>query len=217
MEQVACRHLYLIRHGLVEARYQGRYIGATDAALAPEGEQQMAALRRHHQNAWDQVRALLVSPLARCGASADALFGADGPPCQLVAALREIDFGAWEGWTADEIARRDGAAWQRWLTAPQEFTFPGGESVAGFGARIADFCRTTLPGLPQTSAIIAHAGVIRRMVLHVTGIAPAHLFSFDCDLSSLTVVRLYAGDRGVVQSLNNTSHLQPSGEQKGGV
>ena len=210
-----CRFLYLIRHGLVEPRYRGRYIGASDVALSPEGEAQMDVFAKHHGRLLSRVGLVYVSPLSRCRASAARLFASSHATEVCSEALREIDFGAWEGLSADEISAKDSAAWQNWLSQPLDFAFPGGESRQAFHARVARFCGETLPAMPDHSAIVAHAGVIQHIVLHVAGIPAMHQFALCCAPSSLSVMRLYAGDKGVILHLNDLSH-QPEEDKEHG-
>ena len=123
-----------------------------------------------------------------------------------------MDFGAWEGKSPDDIAQQDGEAWRQWMSHPWPVTFPGGETGESFAARIMRFCDHGLADMPEHCAIVAHAGVIRLMVLHLAGIALDHQFALTCDPSSLTVMQLYGGNKGVLQRLNDTSHLADRGE-----
>jgi broad specificity phosphatase PhoE len=49
--------------------------------------------------------------------------------------LKEVSWGAWQGLTRAEIAKREPAAWQRREADPLRFSPPGGESCAMLFAR----------------------------------------------------------------------------------
>ena len=133
--------LILLRHGETVGQSSIRLYGATDIALSPVGEQQVqraAAALKHHR--FDRV---LSSPLQRARRSAEIVLAALDPPLhtaptlELVPGFREIDFGAWEGWTYAEAETRDPSGFARWRSEGHAFTYPGGESRSAFLARIA--------------------------------------------------------------------------------
>lgn len=84
--------------------------------------------------------------------------------------LREMDFGAWEGKSWDDIPRAELEAW-----TDSFFTYRcgGGENVETFMARVAqawDECRAA----PSPCVWITHAGVIRAALLLAQGKRAIH-------------------------------------------
>jgi broad specificity phosphatase PhoE len=53
--------------------------------------------------------------------------------------LKEVSWGAWQGLTRAEVAKREPAAWARREADPLRFTPPGGESYAMLFARARDW------------------------------------------------------------------------------
>ena len=149
--------IHLIRHGLTQANLEGRYIGATDLPLCPEG---LAGLRRLQAECdYPPVDRVYTSPLLRARQTADLLF----PDRQVVEEpdLRELAFGVFENRTGAEL---DGdPAFRRWLSDPSARP-PGGESAAELAARVegalahifAEMMRERLPSV----AVVTHGGVI---------------------------------------------------------
>lgn len=100
------------------------------------------------------------SPAQRCTmlASQLAAQGADHEP-----ALREIDFGRWEGQAWDALPR---AELDAWAADVMGYRGHGGESAAAMRARVAQWADTlTLTDTPAVAAI-THAGVFRQLAAH---------------------------------------------------
>jgi len=118
--------VFLLRHGETEGNRQGRYIGVTDQPLSAHGRE---ALRR--QGCFDQVEQVYVSPLLRARQTAWLLF----PQARLsvVDDLREMDFGSFEGRTAEQM--RDDPGYRAWVDGQCRAACPGGEAVEDFCAR----------------------------------------------------------------------------------
>jgi len=117
--------LWLLRHGATAWAKSGRHTGSTDLPLLPEGEaeaQELAPLLA--QVTFDAV---LVSPLQRARRTCD-LAGL-GDRAEVCEALREWNYGAYEGITTAEIRR----------TIPNWTVFshgcPDGEDAAEVQAR----------------------------------------------------------------------------------
>ncbi|MFM7323591.1 MAG: histidine phosphatase family protein, partial [Nodosilinea sp.] len=93
--------LYLLRHGETVASQTGGYCGALDLPLTPAGEAMAAAFADRYQSLpW---QAVFVSPLQRAVATARPLCQAIGLAMQERSGLREIQYGEWEGQTADQV------------------------------------------------------------------------------------------------------------------
>ncbi|MGE3867443.1 MAG: histidine phosphatase family protein, partial [Hyphomonadaceae bacterium] len=106
--------LLLARHGNTFAKGDKVvWVGArTDLALTAEGEAQ--ALRLHAALAAEPPAYALTGPLQRTRRHAELALGG-GAVIEIRDALREIDYGAWEALSTDEIhARGGGEALTRW-------------------------------------------------------------------------------------------------------
>src|SRR5262245_63006535 len=126
------RRIVLLRHGETVGNSRERFHGNSDVALSDEGREQMrAASRRLATEVFEVVAA---SPLRRAWQSA-ALVGG-GAPVLLVPEFREVDFGRWEGLTAEEIEAQDPVLYRAWRENAADFEFPGGERRAAFRERV---------------------------------------------------------------------------------
>jgi broad specificity phosphatase PhoE len=135
--------LILVRHATTAASSSGRNLGqATDPPLAPEGvalAERLAVtlVAELDELPHDELR-LISSPALRCRQTAAPLGGALGIPPGSAAVERpliEIDYGAWEGLTADECRARDPEERAEWEADPYTTRCPAGESGADVAAR----------------------------------------------------------------------------------
>jgi broad specificity phosphatase PhoE len=109
--------LVLVRHGETVGNSSIRYYGRTDLELADLGRRQMIAARKWLARYFAGAPFALVcaSPLRRALASARLIAG-DAVSIVQIKGFVEVDFGRFEGLTADEIRLRypdDFARWDR--------------------------------------------------------------------------------------------------------
>ena len=185
------RRLILIRHGQVEERFEGRFVGSTDAVLSPAGLRQAQGLA-----AWvagKQPGACFCSPLQRCVATARAAVA--GLSLQPVPDpdLREADFGEWEGLSFSDIAGKDAAAVDRWARFEPGFRFPGGESIADFTKRIGAAADRMAAAPQETVVAFTHGGVIRFMLCALLRLDPRSYAAFEVRPACVVELALFEG------------------------
>jgi len=98
-----------------------------------------------------------------------ARIASDGAAVRLDGDLREVDFGRWEGRTAEEIKARDPEAFEQWQASTAGFDYPEGETSAAFQSRVAAARDRLLADRGHTAAAVLHRGVIRSIVRGLTG------------------------------------------------
>jgi len=174
------RRLVLVRHGETVGNSSIRYYGRTDVPLSDLGQQQMRAAGRWLRAAFKQqvLGPVFTSPLRRATESALLIAGPDATASP-IAEFIEVDFGLFEGLTAEEINERYPAEFQRWRRywRAADYTYPGGENRAAFEARVIRGTERMLSmldavaGLPH-AVLVAHRGVIRTITQHLCGVTP---------------------------------------------
>jgi broad specificity phosphatase PhoE len=135
--------LILVRHSVTAASAAGRNLGQrTDAPLAPEGlalaERLGATLGAELAELPHDEMRVLSSPALRCVQTARPLaasLGLSQSAIETSDGLREIDYGAWDGLTADECRARDPELRAAWEADPYATRCPGGESGADVALR----------------------------------------------------------------------------------
>jgi ribonuclease H / adenosylcobalamin/alpha-ribazole phosphatase len=135
--------LILVRHAITEASVAARNLGQrTDPPLAAAGVELAARLGRTlaaelAELPHDRLR-ILSSPALRCRQTAEPVATALGiapADVELHAELLEIDYGAWDGLTAEECRTRDPERRAAWEADPYETRCPEGESGADVARR----------------------------------------------------------------------------------
>lgn len=147
--------LLILRHGATPSNEAHRYLGLADESLSATGRAQCRSV-----GASPQVRRVYVSRLARAWETARICF----PRAELVEVLgfEEFDFGAFEGRSATEMC--DDAAYRAWVDGGCRGTCPGGDSRAGYVARVSSaFERLVFEARrrgEEELVVVAHGGTI---------------------------------------------------------
>ena len=157
--------IVLVRHGETVGRSSVRFYGSTDVALSAEGCVQMRQAAGAF--AGRGVGLVVASPLGRAWKAATIV--APGRPVRLEPGFREIDFGHWEGLTREEIEARDPIRYREWQARGTAFEFPNGERRASFCARVRAALEGLLGSGHSSVMVVSHKGVIREIVLQLTG------------------------------------------------
>ena len=120
--------IILLRHGKTQGNLENRYNGRTDDPLCTEGVAQAQA-----EPHYPEISLVYASPMRRAQQTAGIFF----PNAALVTVqdLREMDFGDFEGRTAQEMAEDD--AYRAWVAGGCIDVCPNGEGVPGFARRAA--------------------------------------------------------------------------------
>ncbi len=116
------------------------------------------------------------SPSTRCASVARVLASRWQVDLRLDARLLEVDFGDWEGRTWSRIEGEEPAAYASWMSNWRTAAPPGGESIAALSARVEAWLAELGEGaLDQVTTgapvLIAHAGVIRALLVLLDGLA----------------------------------------------
>lgn len=178
----------LLRHG--EPQGGRRFRGQTDDPLSDLGWRQMRAAVGNGAP-WHHI---VSSPLQRCSAFARELADRQRLPCTLESGFKEIRFGVWEGFTAEEIQQRDGEHYRRYREDPEGYMPAGAESMAEFVARVAHAWESLLDvQRGRHVLLVCHAGVIRAVLGTVLGITPKNLFRIQIDYASVSRLKVVSG------------------------
>lgn len=154
--QSALWDLILIRHGMTDANEKRQYCGSTDLPLSGNGRKRLEEIHKSGlYSRWESVCNCLwvTSGMRRTNETMKILFGVgsfdERTPCETAAdrrqnpvkklieipALREMDFGRFEGYTYEQL--REDASYLKWITGDNERNIcPGGESGEQMRSRV---------------------------------------------------------------------------------
>ncbi len=189
------RRLTLLRHG--KTGFSGKYIGSRDVSLSPEGVSQISSLLPLFQG--QDFDCILSSPMERCKESTGILF--PGYSHSYDDALREIDFGRWEGLSFSEIEKSDPVLVQQWAAWSPEFCFPEGEQISNFIERVHRVGKKLLTSQDQNIVVIAHGGVIRTLICYLLNLSPENFLLFQVAKGRYATLDLFQ-EGGVLTGLN---------------
>ena len=159
--------LVFIRHA--ETDMVATFCGQSDPPVNTAGHRQI--LRLAESLSTQPIAAVFTSDLQRSLTTAGTLSESFAVPYIIRPALREIDFGRWEGLTWEEIEKLDSTFAQQWLEAYPHLTPPDGESFEKFEARVIAETRYLLSKSESSSiAVVTHAGVMRVVLRTLCGL-----------------------------------------------
>ncbi len=171
-------NIHFIRHGEIEETKNGAYIGVSDVSLSEKGKQDLIELDKNNRYPYAPV--LFSSPLKRCLQTCEIIYPGKEPI--VVDELSEINFGLWEGKTAEEL--KDNLTFNKWLSGDNSVKPPEGESSADFTRRVCLMFQKIVDGLISTghteAVIVTHGGVIMTLMA-VYGLPQAKPFEWACE------------------------------------
>ena len=152
-----------LRHGPTEWNALGRMQGRFDAPLSVAGRREIAAwmipAAVAHGAQW------ISSPLSRAVETALQL---SGTPPALAPALTEMDWGAWEGYTHDELRERFGDEFTRNAARAICYTTQRGRRDRHIVVSVARWLESVAKST-QPLVCVTHNGVLGALVALATG------------------------------------------------
>ncbi|RKO66471.1 alpha-ribazole phosphatase [Desulfofundulus salinus] len=203
---MSCR-IYLVRHGETIWNAEFRFQGHSDIALSPRGLEQARALARRLRG--ENFSAFYSSDLQRALNTARILAEPHGLPVMALRALREINFGAWEGLTVEEIKARYARELQQWWHDPLYTRIPGGETLAEVVERVTRAVREIVERHPTGQVVVVcHGGCIRTLVGTVLGMDLNQYWRLGVNNACLSILEFSSWEKGILTLFNDCSHLE---------
>lgn len=201
--------LILVRHGQTDWNVERRLQGSTDKELNEAGRKQAECVARLLQD--EPLAAVYASPLKRATETASIIAKPHSLQVQTDPCLMELDQGALEGLTQQELRANHADLLQRWAENPGPVKMPGGESLQQLQER-AWGCIQRIVAQHNNSSVV--------VVSHNLTILSIICQAIQLDLSSFRRLRqepasvsiLDFGERGItLTALNDTCHLKGNG------
>lgn len=189
--------LLFIRHA--ETDMAGTFCGHSDPELNERGRIKLGELIDRLR--MEKIGAVYTSDLRRAHTTGMAIAEAFGVDCHVRSALREINFGQWEGITWKEIEQRDDVYARRWIAEYPRLPAPNGESFHDFEQRVlgeVKFLSLEAEASDCSIAVVTHAGVLRTLLCALHGYSEDH--AWEQTRSYCSVIRYSSAAYGSVQT-----------------
>ena len=198
--------ILLVRHGHVEGIKPERFRGRAELALTHRGVSEAQAVARRIASAWRPVT-VYTSPMQRCIETGHAIAKACGVESQAIDELNDVDYGAWQFRSYEEIEKAEPQLFAAWFATPHLVRFPNGESLQDMVARTADALRLVLDRhVEDTVVLVGHTSVNRALLVQLVDqplSAYWRLAQAPCCINEIDVV----GGRIEIVRINETQHL----------
>lgn len=161
--------IFLVRHGATTLSAEDRFAGSTDVLLSDEGRWQ--AERLSERLAAAPLTAAYCSPMRRTIETAEVVARPHGLQVTIVADLREIDHGHWEGRRRADVQTEFPAEYSAWEHDPFTFAPRGGESGLHVLGRALPALEEIVRSHPDQSVlVVSHKATNRLMIASLLGI-----------------------------------------------
>lgn len=199
-------NLYLLRHGETEFSQTGGFCGWTDAELTAEGKQMAEQFAQtHKQIKWE---AIFCSPLKRAVETAQPLANAMGLELNKRDALKEINYGKWEGLTQAFVKKEYAEDYAKWSGEPGWNAPTGGETAFQIAERsmkvVSELLNNHVDG---PVLVVSHKATIRIILCCLLGIELGR-YRDRVNILTGSLSLLKMGEHGpMLELINDRSYL----------
>lgn len=198
--------LLLVRHGETKWNALGKFQGCKDIELSDEGIFQANFLRTKLENSFDYI---YTSPLKRALDTANVICSNMDIKPEIEPALREINFGDWEGLTIKEIKELYPDNFKLWRDDKIDSPLCGGDlSIRLASIRATEgILNLVHKHKNKTIIIVSHGGIIKAGLI---GLFDWNMTMYHkISLGNTSICKLSFNDELYPRlvTLNDTSHL----------
>jgi len=179
--------LFLIRHAQTEYNRRKRYCSFTDVALNKKGLAQVLSLRDKKKIPRPDI--IFCSCFKRTQQTARKLF--PRRKIRSTSALKELNFGRWEGLSYEQIISFDKERYCRWIDDPYHNRPPQGEKLSDLEKRVMGFLSEILKQYAGKKIVcISHAGPIKIMISDLLNKKMKNFWDIEVETASINYFKL---------------------------
>lgn len=202
---VESTRLYLIRHGETDYNRQERIQGQSDIALNERGREQARAIAERLSG--EAIDIIYTSDLSRAIETAEIITDRTGAEIVAEPALRETNYGEWEGKTRHELLQLYPREVEFHRRDAFNYAPPSGEPRKELMERVVECLEDVVrKEKGKRVAVVTHTGPCYIFVHYVLGVAVKARSPFRIENGSITIIERCRGWWELVL-LNDTSHL----------
>jgi probable phosphoglycerate mutase len=199
--------LHLLRHGQTALSRDNVFCGrGMDPDLTPDGQAMAEAFAAvYRQTPWEAIYA---SPLRRAIATATPLSRAVSIPFEVRDGLAELDYGEWDGKSAEEVDRTNHDEFVRWSSDPAWNAPTGGETAIALSQRMTEVIEEIRAAHGDGNVlVVSHKASIRVLLCALLGVDVGRFrYRFGCPVGSVSVVE-FGAHGPLAASVADRSHL----------
>jgi broad specificity phosphatase PhoE len=205
----------LVRHAETQWRSRtSRFHGRIDLDLSEMGRRQARATGWRIQSRW-RPTVVYTSPLRRCVYTSELIARAVKAEVATLPGLIDLDYGQWQGLTAEQVKGGWREAFRTWQRAPHSVRIPGGESLQEVQSRVTGTLHAMLRRHARdTIVMVGHCSVNRVLLAYAVGLPLSRYRCFGQDYCGITELDVSAG-LFWIRCLNETGHLYSMPERRG--
>ena len=201
--------ILLVRHGESEANKTGVFAGCRiNPPLTEKGLLQAERYAEYAVSSY-KIDAVYSSPLSRAYNTGKACADRLGLEIIVRDGVREIDGGAWEGYTLDEIANLYKDEFEVWMSDIAACQCPEGESVREMGERVLKaLTEIALENSGKTVLVATHYTPVRAMQTYVKTGSFDRMSEFEHIPNTSLTELFYDGGEWKAGRFNINSYLE---------
>jgi broad specificity phosphatase PhoE len=185
--------LHFLRHGQTAMSRANMFCGRRlDQPLTPDGVAMAEAFcAAYKKTPW---RAIYSSPLNRALSTAAPLAHAIAIPVETRDELAEVDYGEWDGKSAEEVSRDYHLEYERWTADPAWNPPTGGETAVALAQRMTHVIEEIkLAHDDGDVLVVSHKASIRVALCALLGVDVGRFrYRFGCPVGSVSIVKFDA-------------------------
>ena len=197
--------IYIVRHGQTEWNLLGKTQGHGNSDLTPKGIEQ-AELLADSMTKYP-IDYIYSSDLGRAYQTAEIIGNKLSIEVEKTEALREMNFGTWEGRIIKDIIEEDPELYKMWRNEPHLAKIPQGETLSQIKERTDAFIKEINEKYDgKHIVLVTHSLFARIMLLSFLDSDVKNIYRINQANTALNIIELR--DYGpVVMKMNDTTHI----------
>ena len=197
--------IYIVRHGQTEWNLLGKTQGHGNSDLTPKGIEQ-AELLADSMTKYP-IDYIYSSDLGRAYQTAEIIVNKLNIEVEKTEALREMNFGTWEGRIIKDIIEEDPELYKMWRNEPHLAKIPQGETLSQIKERTDAFIKEINEKYDgKHIVLVTHSLCARIMLLSFLDSDVKNIYRINQANTALNIIELR--DYGpVVMKMNDTTHI----------
>ena len=197
--------IYIVRHGQTEWNLLGKTQGHGNSDLTPKGIEQ-AELLADSMTKYP-IDYIYSSDLGRAYQTAEIIGNKLNIEVEKTEALREMNFGTWEGIIIKDIIEEDPELYKMWRNEPHLAKIPQGETLSQIKERTDAFIKEINEKYDgKHIVLVTHSLCARIMLLSFLDSDVKNIYRINQANTALNIIELR--DYGpVVMKMNDTTHI----------